>query len=170
MSRRLPSAVKELRGTDRRDRRNLYEPKPKTATPRPHGGLSERAKRERRVLVRLLMPMRVLTISDGAALDLLSEAMAEYHEARAVLARDGQSYECVTAAGAKMRRVRPEQAVAADAMRRAVHLIEQFGLTPASRAKVEQLPPSLPTLSTSSRGAGRYPPDKSPARFFHEHA
>jgi len=165
MSQRLPSRVKELRGTNRRDRAKLSAPKPKVAPPRPHAGLSEIAKRERRLLVRLLEPMGVLAVSDGPALDLLSEATAEYYEARAVLARDGQSYECVTAAGAKMRRVRPEQAVAADAMRRAVHLLEAFGLTPASRAKVEELPPSLP----ASKWKGLLPPPgKAPARFFHD--
>lgn len=141
MSRRLPSAVKALRGTARKDRVNASEPKPTLGVPPARVGLSAQAQRERRRLLRALLPMHVVTVSDGPALDLASEAFAEYHEARAVLARDGQSYECVTAAGAKMRRARPEQAIAADAMRRAAHLLEAFGLTPASRSKVEQVPP-----------------------------
>jgi phage terminase small subunit len=100
---------------------------------------------------------------------LLSEALAEYHEARAVLARDGQSYECVTAAGAKMRRVRPEQAVAADAMRRAFHLLEEFGMTPAARAKVTGVPGEdhldefLRHRAQQPRQLGK----ADPARFFH---
>ena len=88
---------------------NPSEPQPTVGVPPARAGLSAEAKRERRLLLRALLPMHVLTVSDGPAFDMLCEASAEYREARAVLARDGQSYECVTAAGAKMRRARPEQ-------------------------------------------------------------
>lgn len=160
----------------RKDRANPSEPQPPVGVPPARAGLSAQAKRERRRLLRALQPMRAVTISDGPALDMLSEAQAEYHEARAVLARDGQSYECVTAAGARMRRARPEQAIAADAMRRAVHLLQEFGLTPASRSKVEEVRPTR--AGTKWAGLlGDDPLDKfmqrrraAAARFFPPHA
>jgi hypothetical protein len=77
--------------------------------------------------------------ADALAVELTAQALAEYRAAVNTLHRDGQSYECQTQAGAVMRRARPEQSIAADAWRRAMHGLEQFGLTPVARGKVETL-------------------------------
>jgi P27 family predicted phage terminase small subunit len=137
LMRRLPTTTKALRGTLRPDRVNHREPKPPLGIPRARRQLSKAARREYRLLVAVLAPMRVLTIADGQALELTACALAEYHQAAAVIAEHGVSYEAKTAAGAIMRRARPEQAIAADAWRRAHAGLASFGLTPAARPKVE---------------------------------
>ena len=136
--RRRFSAAKELNGTLRRDRVNPRAPKPPAVEAlRPRRSLAALAKVEHGRLVRALGLMRVLKLADAVALELLAQALGEYRLALAVLLRDGQSYACTTSAGATMFRARPEQAIAADAWRRAAHMLEQFGMTPVSRPKVE---------------------------------
>src|SRR6266851_4172530 len=119
--RRLPSSVKEFRGTARKDRTNPREPRPPVGIPQPRRGLSVSARGWYRRLAPILRDMGVLTLADGPALELLSETLAEQTQARRVLARDGQTYKCTTTSGAVMWRTRPEQAIAADAGRRAAH-------------------------------------------------
>ncbi len=170
--RKLPTRLKEIRGTARKDRQNLREPRPPLGIPPPRRGLSVAARGWYRRLARLLHDMSVLTLADGPALELLAETLAEYTQARRLLARDGQSYECATTAGAVMRRTRPEQAVAADAGRRAAHLLEQFGLTPVSRSKVEgATAPPVDDFLTRFQGQRRVaaaarPGKPDPERFF----
>jgi hypothetical protein len=96
---------------------------------------------QRRTLVKVLTPMNVLTRADGPARELLAFALAEYDASARVVLEQGATYECKTEAGAIMRRARPEQAIAADAWRRAAQMLASFGWTPGSRAKVEVLPP-----------------------------
>ncbi len=83
--------------------------------------------------------MRVVTVADAYALELLCEAVAEYRQARAVLAKLGMTYETVSAAGTAMTRTRPENAVAADSWRRAKIGLSNFGLDPVSRGRVETI-------------------------------
>lgn len=139
--------MKRLEGTLRTDRVNAREPRPPRGEPRLRGRLSKPALAEYRTLVATLAPMRILSVVDGVALELAAQALAEYRAAVGVLLRTGQSYECRTSAGSVMRRTRPEQAIAADAWRRAMHALEEFGLTPASRSKVEGLSAALPAAS-----------------------
>jgi P27 family predicted phage terminase small subunit len=101
--------------------------------PAPVGSWYER-------LARIVDPMRVGTEADGLALELAASALAEYEAAARVILADGPTYEARTEAGAIMHRARPEQAIAADAWRRAMSMLLQFGLTPASRSKVEARP------------------------------
>lgn len=139
MPTRQPSRVKALRGTLRSDRVNRREPKPPLGFPRARRDLPELVLREYAGLRVALRHLRVVSMADRIALELCAQALAEYRAAGVVLLRDGQSYECKTQAGAIMRRARPEQAIAAEAWRRAAHMLEQFGLTPASRGKVESV-------------------------------
>jgi P27 family predicted phage terminase small subunit len=149
--RRLPTATKQLRGTLRADRINTREPRPQLGAPPASRSLPFATRSWRKRLVALMKPpMRVLTVADGPALELLAAALAEYDAASRVLLELGVSYECTTAAGAVMRRARPEQAIAADAWRRAAHMLEQFGLTPAARGRVQEQPSAKP----SSRWSG----------------
>jgi P27 family predicted phage terminase small subunit len=100
-----------------------------------------------RRLGRILAPLRVVTVADGVALELASSALVEYEINARVVLEQGSTYEATTEAGAVMHRARPEQAIAADAWRRAATMLQQFGLTPASRSKVEG---HLPPLSASA--------------------
>jgi P27 family predicted phage terminase small subunit len=148
--RRLPTASKRLKGTLRADRMNPNEPTPPSGTPKASPSLPLAIAVQRKRLVRVLGPMKVLTHADGPALELLALALAEVDVHGRVVLEQGGTYACTTEAGATMHRARPEYAMQADAMRRATALLKEFGLTPASRSKVEALPPDAAT----SRWAG----------------
>lgn len=140
MSRRVPTATKRLRGTLRRDRTNPWEPRPTLGAPPCRRGLPAAVRRWYRLVVAVLNPMRVATSADGVALELVAFALAEHEAAAGVILADGATYEARTEGGTIMHRARPEQAIAADAWRRAASMLIQFGLTPASRGKLEARP------------------------------
>ena len=141
MPARLPTTVKALKGTLRGDRVNAREPRPKIGAPRPSRELALDVRREFDKLVRRLAPLRVLAQVDGLALELCASALAQCWRYEAVLREKGSVYETTTPAGSTMIRQRPEVVLAADAWRRASAMLQQFGLTPASRGRVEELPP-----------------------------
>jgi P27 family predicted phage terminase small subunit len=104
--------------------------------------------------------MGVLTTADKTGLALLCEALAEYLEARQVIADAGAlTYESETKQGGVMIRAHPAAALASDAFRRAVAVAKEFGLTPAARARVEAEPETdadpLEEFLGRSRRAGR---------------
>lgn len=131
-----PTVLKLLQGTARHDRLNPSEPEPPALVDaRPPSWLDSRGRRAWRDWLPVLTGMRVLTEADGAALALMCDAYAEYLAARAVLRREGASY-TTGELPAQMVRQRPEVAQAADAWRRVSAMMQQFGLTPASRSRV----------------------------------
>ena len=83
--------------------------------------------------------MKLCTVADWPALQLLTETLAEWAEARQALHRKGLTYETTTVTGDLKCRPNPEVTIAADAMRRAHRMLSEFGLTPASRGKVSAL-------------------------------
>ena len=87
----------------------------------------------------MLDRMRVLTEADGHALELLADAYGEYRAARAVILKEGTTYESDTKHG-KIVRTRPEVAIAADAWKRMKAMLVEFGLTPSSRSQVSAAP------------------------------
>ena len=136
---RTPTRLKVLRGTARPDRTNPSEPKPKRDRPRCPAWLSPTAKTVWRKLAGVLDRMRVLTEADGHALELLADAYGEYRAARAVILKEGTTYESDTKHG-KIVRTRPEVAIAADAWKRMKAMLVEFGLTPSSRSQVSAAP------------------------------
>jgi len=158
--------MKALEGTLRRDRTNLREPKPpKAALVVPRRGLPLGVRREFGRLVELLAPMACLTVSDVAMLELTAAAVDEYYRARVVIAGRGSlTYRTKNAAGSTMHRVRPEVAIAADAWRRASAGLQQFGLSPSSRPKVEADERPIPLPQPKATGTD----GKDPARFYRD--
>ena len=136
---RKPTSQKRLGGTLQPSRTNKQEPVPDVALPLPPDWLSERAVRYWGDIGAVLLNMKVVTSADGPALMLLTETLAEWAEARQAVHRIGLVYEMPTESGALMRRPNPEVAQASDAMKRALRMLTEFGLTPASRSKVSAL-------------------------------
>jgi len=140
-----PTSQKALGGTLQPSRTNAHEPVPDVALPLPPDWLSERGHSYWNEIGPVLLSMKVVTFGDGAALSLLVEALAEWAEARqAVIGVDGRPgvglvYEMLTESGQTMRRPNPEVAQASDAMKRALRMLTEFGLTPSSRSKVSAL-------------------------------
>jgi P27 family predicted phage terminase small subunit len=97
--------------------------------------LSEAERRAYRKLGRLLIDMGVMTAADGTALALLAVALTQYWDARTQVARLGAVVK--TAAGNLIQN--PYLPVANKAWEQVVKLLSEFGLTPASRSRVQML-------------------------------
>jgi P27 family predicted phage terminase small subunit len=80
--------------------------------------------------------MRVLTAGDRVALMLLCDAYSEWRAAKEAVDTHGMTYTTVSEKGDVMVRRRPEVAIRADAWKRVLRALVEFGLTPASRAGV----------------------------------
>ena len=83
-----------------------------------------------------LIAMRVLTEPDLLALEILCNSYSEYREADEVIQDEGLTYESSTVTGATKIAKRPEIEIRADAHRRVLRLLQEFGLTPSARAGV----------------------------------
>jgi P27 family predicted phage terminase small subunit len=136
MPARRPTALKVLEGTYRPDR-SRREPRPPAGIPEAPAWLGEQARETWAELAPVLESMRVLTSADRLALALASDAVAEYQAARAVVAKEGATYRTITEGGSVLFRQRPEVAVAQDAWRRGLRALTEFGLTPASRGRID---------------------------------
>jgi P27 family predicted phage terminase small subunit len=136
---RKPTSQKKLGGTLQPSRTNKDEPTPTVYLPVPPDWLSERAKQYWGEIGGVLLAMKLTTVADGPALQLLTEALAEWAEAREYVLRNGMSYETFTENGNVMHRPYPHVSIAADAWRRSLRMLTEFGLTPASRSKVSAL-------------------------------
>lgn len=150
-----PTALKLLQGNPGKRPLPRNEPQPPAGAVKPPTWLRGRARRLWRQIAPLLGEMRVLTTSDTQALGLLCDALAEYVVAREVIRQHGMTYECTTTSGGTMIRTRPEVAIAADAWRRANTMLQQFGLTPSSRAKVQAAPEEETDPFEELFGSGR---------------
>jgi P27 family predicted phage terminase small subunit len=135
-----PAPLKKLEGTDRKDRRNVNAPELPVAIPLMPEWLSDQAKEAYQELSILLTDMRVLTKADRKALEMLCDAYSEYREAREIIRTEGMTYETTNKEGDVMHRARPEVAIASDAFKRVKTMLGEFGLTPATRSKVNALP------------------------------
>lgn len=162
-----PSHLKLVTGTERKSRVNSAEPKPTKAPRLAPAGLPDAVARAWRLYVPRLDRMGVLSDSDVPAVLALCHAHAEREAARAALAEDFltptgaviakggvTTYATMSSTGGMMLRTRPEVALVADADRRVMAYLSQFGLTPASRSKV------------TSGGGGDEKPGDPAAEFF----
>jgi P27 family predicted phage terminase small subunit len=93
---------------------------------------------------KVLDTARVITKADGIALELLVDAYVEYRTAREVVEREGTTFESFIEVGEgdaatvarAMIRTHPEVMIARDAWRRVKSMLSEFGMTPATRAKI----------------------------------
>ena len=136
---RKPTALKLVGGTDRLDRKVASEPQPpvvEIVPPAPEHFSSDEAEFWN-TMAELLTDMGVLTAADMPAFELLNSTRSEMLARGFDLAAlGGTTYETRSAKDGFMRRAHPEAAQYADAQRRYLHLLAQFGLTPAARTKV----------------------------------
>ena len=147
-----PSAVKRMRGTDRKDRRNDLEPEPDVLddlTPPAH--LSDASAQVWAQVAPMLRRIRVLTVADVIALEMLCDAVADYRHARSEL---GADFVHSTPKGGKM----ISQWLVAQQMssKRAEAFMSKFGMDPVSRSRV-MVDPQASLFDE---------PGKGPARFF----
>lgn len=158
---RKPTHLKLVTGTARTARLNHREPKVQPGAPEAPRHLTARARAFWPKVAKSLASMGVMADVDQHALESLCECYAQVQEARASFKKPltiqrlnkttGELVdEVIAKAGAQtyvsygkdgyMIRTRPELALIAAADARFVTLLQQFGLTPASRSKVNVIP------------------------------
>jgi P27 family predicted phage terminase small subunit len=132
-----PTALKVVQGNAGKRPLNKREPKPKADRPRCPPHLSPKAKTAFKNVSNLLADMGVLTIADGMALEMLCDAYAEWRDLRKAVESHGATYTTTGTSGDVVVKARPEVAMAADAWKRVKAMASEFGLTAASRTKIQ---------------------------------
>lgn len=134
---RKPDHLKVIQGTARADRANEAAPKPQSGVPQPPSELTDEGLAAWDALVEVLEPMGVLTVADGFALARGAEVYGEIlRYQRAIKDAGSPTYDATGGSGATLIRAHPAVAMLADADRRFRAWLGEFGLTPASRSKV----------------------------------
>lgn len=129
-------ALKEAQGTREKSREPTVAVVSSSDKPRPPHWLNDRAKVVFGELVEILDEMQLASASQVDMLTLLAQRMEEVERFVVYLDDVGTSYESENKLGQTMWRAYPEVAQKNEAMRHAHALLAEFGLSPASAAKV----------------------------------
>lgn len=135
-----PQELKKKRGTARKDRApenpvEVSKGKPISKTP---SFLKAKGKLMYERTVGHLHNMGLLSSVDDTALELLAMAYQEWYSAELKLQREGRVYESLSSNGARVLKAHPAAQQSSDAWRRIRMMLIEFGLTPASRSKLEK--------------------------------
>jgi len=136
-----PTALKRLRGNPGGRPLPEAEPKLKSGKPMPPKWMtkSKGSISLWRELATQLAAMGVLTTADRTALAALVEAYQDWLAARKVIAAEGAYYKKTSDRGGKSIAPHPALAVRAESWKRLTAQLAQFGLSPASRTRVQVL-------------------------------
>lgn len=132
-----PTELKQLEGTYRADRAARNEPKPRVTVPPCPSWLSAEGKREYRRAAKLLVRLRVLTEADRMALAAYAHEYSKWREAEDIIDMQGM---VLTGAKGGMY-MNPWRGIANTHFKNMVKLLAEFGMTPASRSRIEAQPP-----------------------------
>ena len=145
----LPTAIKKLRGNPGHRAINDAEPVPAKGTPDISQGLSELAVAEWNSIVPELEHLGVLSKIDGKALGAYCECYAEWVQAktevteRGILIREVVYDKHGEEIGYKLKR-NPAIPIKNEALKLMKSFLIEFGLTPASRARLHIEKPAEP--------------------------
>jgi P27 family predicted phage terminase small subunit len=149
-----PNAIRKLEGNQGHRPLNNDEPKPDLGCPEMPRGLRKAARREWGRITKDLLKLGVLSVIDGKALAMYCDAYADWEEAQKDCVKFGLIIEepIVSKDGMVVgykKKPSPAFTVKCLAMKIMKSYLIEFGLTPASRAKlkIERKPESedLPT-------------------------
>ncbi len=138
MAKKTPDHLKIIAGTARPDRMNPDAPASNPGIASPPAWLSERAAEVFSRLSAILHGMGIASPDDVDALAILASRLEEIEICTAVIEDCGRTYERRDPETDEVLiiRSRPEVAMRNEAMRHAQSLLAEFGLSPATRAKV----------------------------------
>lgn len=128
-----PTAIKLVRGNPGKRPLNHREPKPTLTIPRCPPELSAVARKEWRRISRHLSELGLLTAIDRAALASYCQGWAQWLDANVQLQKHGP----VVRAPSGYPMLSPYLAVASQAYTQMRAMLIEFGMTPASRSRVE---------------------------------
>ena len=132
-----PTALKVVTGNPSKRALNKNEPKPDLRIPECPEYIVGNAKNAWDKLAVMLESMGVLTIADGLALERLCECYAEILECRELIELNGRVYSSVSGEDGMLLKANPAVGQLQDADRRFKSYLVEFGLTPASRSKIQ---------------------------------
>ena len=130
---RLPSKLKLLKGSYRKERENPDEPVYKVEIPKYPSHLSNRARKEWRRISAILFNQGLLTNVDMACLAAYCQAYGRWAEAEAKL-KKSKTLLIKTTSGNIIQN--PLLGVANTAMKLMLQSLTEFGMTPSARSKV----------------------------------
>lgn len=154
MAGRRPKPVEVKEGMGNPGRREMPTPPPRVSgVPKAPGHLKGDALNCWNRVTDLLMKRHQLTLDSLESLVCLAETYGDRAKLRRVIERKGWTMEVTTTVGATVERARPEVAMYQDADRRLRAWLIEFGLTDASRGKVNAVAPRGPLPETGKQPA-----------------
>lgn len=135
---RKSDTLKLIAGTGRRDRQPRMDPTTRLAkAPRPPASLSPRAAAEWREMAPVLVAAGLLTSADLRLLAMLSETLAMEAELRDLVRTEGVTIPAAEGAG---RKGHPALKAILETRAQGLRMLEAFGMSPASRQRVDPAP------------------------------
>jgi len=139
-----PTHIRLLDGNPGKRPLNRREPRPRSDTPRCPAWLLGEAKKVWKRMVNVLRGMGVLTVADGEALAAFCQVYVRWRQAEEFLDKHGVAYPLRDDRGQIKCMVQfPQVTIARHQLQVLCRLYQEFGLTPASRSRIE-LPPWVP--------------------------
>lgn len=130
----VPTELLKLRGSTKANARK-GEPQPRKNKPKMPSHMSDGAKAVWRAVVPMLEHMQVLTEVDGMALERYCVAFARWRECERVIDEQGAVMEFAKDGGTYAQQ-RPEVGISNKLATMLLRLEQEFGLTPAARARL----------------------------------
>lgn len=134
---KTPTHLRLVKGNPSKRAINKNEPKPPSGVPQIPKHFDKRGKYWFKRMGEELDAVGVMSTLDAKALELLVEAYTEYRHHCEVLDEEGYTYQTGSATGEKIVKAHPAAAMKADVWKRIRAMLSEFGMTPASRSKVE---------------------------------
>jgi len=128
-----PTAILHARGSKRAKYRNIHEPRPAPSLPKMPSWLDDIGRKEWRRMVPMLHKLGVLTKLDKSALASMCQSWSEYIHAIQAIREMG---ELVEAAEGRPH-LNPMVKVRDSAFDKWRRMAREFGLTPASRPRIQ---------------------------------
>ena len=132
-----PTNLKVLEGNPSKRPLPENEPKPTPVAPKRPAWLTGEGKKVWDRLAPELERLGLLTSIDGEAFAAACQAWKDYVECQRVLKKHGRTYTYKNQGGFENETERPEVKVANKALEQFRTFCREFGLTPASRAKID---------------------------------
>jgi len=140
---KIPSSVKQLKGTFRKSREVKNEILTRGIPKRP-AGMTKGASKYWTMLINRLSKIGTITEVDDLSIMILAESLNEYMEMTHFLAENGRTYEFENIKGEVAIRPRPEVRIMNDSWTRIFQMFKQYGLTFQSRSNIVPAPSKQP--------------------------
>ncbi|WP_276641326.1 phage terminase small subunit P27 family [Siccibacter turicensis] len=133
---KTPTYLALVKGNPSKRTLNKNEPKPPSGVPPTPKHFDKQGKYWFKRMADELNAIGVISQLDARALELLVEAYTEYRHHCDTLEVEGYTYRTETNTGDVLIKAHPAAMMKADAWKRIRAMLGEFGMTPASRAKV----------------------------------